>query len=261
MTTVRYPQSIFRFLRIHVFDEGGLPLPLTNAVVMMQPETKRKSRSIRASVVSASHDAIRNQSSYVLDAGAKNLPLASITLSAVEPNFYRHVRILAGNDTSNLESSGSGIVYRFTTERYNDSKLDIDLNHARARYVKLVIMNRNDQPIRIREGVVEILQYELVVKPSEERLLLWLGNWAATAAQYDLSNEILHARLNDAGTGKLGEAIKNENFVELDIRPWSELHPLLLWAVFAGVFAVLLILVLRLSRASSRPPKTGAEEK
>jgi len=248
-TTVRYPASIFRYLKIVILNEGAPPLIVRDVLSSLETYPARKTRMVKTQIISRVREASYKQSVLLVDVGNKNIPFLQVSLQTSLENFYRTVYILAGNDSGAMRRIGTDVVFRYRTPSFNNEKLHITFPTTPARYVKIVFLDGDDQPVPISDAHAMALQYTVVFRPEENPQWMLFANPRAIAPSYDLARTLKFIDLEGAPLVSLGPSEANPEYVPRDEKPWSERYPALLWSVFIGVFLVLAFLVIRLFRS------------
>jgi hypothetical protein len=246
VTRIRYPSSIFRYVKVHVINGTEPPLAIRSARVEAESEPARTLRTYDVAAVSVEEDKDRKATTLLIDGTYANVPLTGITLETGKRNFYRTVQIYAGNDTARMTYVGNDVIYRYDTPRFSDERLSVTCRPTPARYLRLVIQNQDDRPVPIEVKHLIALEYSLVVRASSSGLRLFFGNPSAPAPHYDISRTLRYIDLQTAHPASLGELTANPDYAPRDERPWTERHPVLLWIMFGVVFVVLGYLVVHM---------------
>ncbi len=248
VTRVRYPSSIFRYVKVHVINGTEPPLAIRSASVEAESQPARTLRTYEVTAVSVLQDEDRKITTLLIDGEYANVPLTGIALETGKSNFYRTVQMYAGNDTARMIYVGNDVIYRYNTPRFSDERLTVTCRPAPARYFKLVVQNYDDRPVPLKVKHIIALEYSLVVRGSSSGLRLFFGNTSAQPPHYDISRALQYIDLQTARPAFLGELAENPDYAPLDDRPWTERHPVLLWVMFGVVFVVLGFLVLHMVR-------------
>ncbi len=251
-TTVRYPEAIFRYLKIVVLNEGAPPKIIRDVVLSSETFPARTTRTITTKTISRTTDGIRKQSFLLIDVGSRNIPLIRVDIQTSLENFYRTVYILAGNDSASLQRVGTDVVFRYLTPSFTNEKLSITFPPTPARFVKIIFLDRDDQPVPIAGVEATALQYTVVVRQLQDPEWILFANPGAAAPSYDLARTLRYVDLDNAPQLSIGPLEANPGYAPRDERPWSERYPALLWGVFISVFLVLAFLVIRLFKSGSK---------
>jgi len=248
-TTVRYPAAIFRYLKIVIVNEGAPPMIVRDVISSSETYPTRTTRKINTQTINRVKDGPRKQSFLLIDAENKNIPLLQVDLETSLENFYRTVYILAGNDSATLLRVGTDVVFRYRTASFNNEKLSIAFPPTPARYLKIIFLDGDDQPVPITNAQATSLQYTIVFRPYKNPQWFLIANPGSMAPSYDLARTLRYVDLDSAPKVSPGQLEVNPEYAPRDERPWSDRYPALLWGVFIGVFLVLALLVIRLLKS------------
>jgi len=247
-TRIRYPESVYRFITLHIINGNEDPIVIRDASIIVETEPTRTLRSYNASVIASFIDQKKKQSIIIIDAHYRNIPITGVTLLCTQENFYRTIEVYAGNDTSAMKGLGRDVIYRFVTRKFVDEKLSVDVRTTPARFMKLIISNKDDRPISVDVDHVTALEYSIVFGSTSGPLELYFGNPTAALPSYDLERTLQYVDLESAHPAVLGPVAVNTDFVTRDERPWSERNPVLLWGAFGVAFVILGGLIFRLAK-------------
>ncbi|MGH9428120.1 MAG: DUF3999 family protein, partial [Terriglobia bacterium] len=186
LTTIKYPDSKYRYLQIKVWNGKEEPLTIEGAGLSRVKTTpaRRAVRSVR--LHSREEDAKLKATICVLDLSYENLPADFLLIDTPEENFSRRVEIQAGNDLKFWESPQQGDLYRFRTYKYSVEKKTLRFPEMRCRYLKLLIYNHDDPPLKLAAFEVQSVEEDLVCRSQpDRRYSLYYGNPRAPAPRYD----------------------------------------------------------------------------
>jgi hypothetical protein len=191
-----------------------------------------------------------------LDLGARWQPFEAVVLEVGDQRFFREVRTEVRRDATETlpdgpapaarwDPLGSGVIYRLDDSESERQKLRIDAR-GRARALRVRVLNGDDRPLEL-EGVT--------VRVPEERMLfearrgdeyrLTYGASDLEAPDYDLAHTLEPEA--EASLATLEAPVRRA--IVADVLPWTERHPLLLWAGLLAVVAALGGLTWRALRA------------
>jgi Protein of unknown function (DUF3999) len=250
---IPYPASIYRYIRVRIMNGQEPPLIIRHPRVIAESTPARILRRRAPVAVMSSDDAEVKQSVFVIDAGYRNLPLSGIVLSAGDKNFYRSVQVLAGNDTAHMVFVQSDVLYRYDTPRFTDERLSLDFPEVRGRFLKLIVYNHDDQPVDLSVKEYVSPEYAIVMHSVAEPLKLFFGNTKAPSPVYDLQHTLQYVDLQQSRIVSPGPIATNPSYAPVDIRPWTERNPIILWIAFGVVFVVLGFLIVRMVRTAPPP--------
>lgn len=255
LTTIKYPDSKYRYLQIRVWNGKEEPLTIEGARLSRVKTTpaRRAVRTVR--LHSREEDAKLKASICVLDLGYENLPADLLTIDTTEANFSRMVEIQASNDLKLWESPRQGDLYRFRTDRYSVEKKTLHFPEVRSRYLKLVVYNHDDPPLKLAAFEVQGVEEDLVCRTEPGRSYsLYYGNPQAHAPRYDFERLKNYLSLETIARVRLGNESENDSFRPSGpTRPWTERQPVLFWGVLVlmvfGLGAYIVRLMMKVKTA------------
>lgn len=251
-TTVNYPDSTYRFLRVKIIDYGEEPLKITGAViyrnvvqgsreVFYDPDVDRGENSDDRTTV------------YVLDLEASGIPSNKITFSSKSENYNRQVNVQGSNDKSSwVNILGQDVIFNYDTAKFAGSKNSINYPESNWRYLKLTVYNKDDKPIELTgfkvSGVLRKVLFEAEIGGKYK---LYYGNDDARFAQYDLETFIRYLDTSNPVGGVLGPQVKNADFKAPEPRklPFTERYPYLLVGILGVMVFILGVVVVRMAVA------------
>ena len=233
LTTIKYPDSKYRYLRVKVWNGKEEPLTIEGASLSRVKITpaRRAVRGVR--LHSREEDAKLKAAICVLDLSYENLPADFLMIDTPEENFSRMVEIQGGNDLKTWESSQQGDLYRFRTDKYSVEKKTLRFQEMRCRYLKLLIYNHDDPPLKLASFEVQSVEEDLVCRAQPDRSYsLYYGNPQAHAPRYDFERLKNYLSLETIPRVGVGAETENGSFRPSGPkRPWTERKPVLFWGV------------------------------
>jgi uncharacterized protein DUF3999 len=233
LTTIKYPDSKYRYLQIKVWNGKEEPLTIEGASLSRVKTTPARRAVRRVGLHSREEDVKLKATVCVLDLSYENLPADFLTIDTPEENFSRMVEVEAGNDLKTWESPQQGDLYRFRTEKYSVEKKTLHFPEVRCRYLKLLIYNHDDPPLKLAAFEVQGVEEDLVCRTQTGRSYsLYYGNPRAHAPRYDFERLKNYLSLETLATVRLGKETENGSFRPSGPkRPWTERQPVLFWGV------------------------------
>lgn len=255
LTTIKYPDSKFRYLQIKVWNGKEEPLTIEGARLSRVKTTpaRRTVRNVR--LHSPQEDTKLKATLCVLDLSYENLPADLLTIDTPEANFSRMVEVQAGNDLKLWENAQQGDFYRFRTDKYSVEKKTLRFHEVRFRYLKLVVYNHDDPPLELAAFEVQGVEEDLVCRTEPGRSYsLYYGNQQAHAPRYDFERLKNYLSLETIARVRLGNEIENDSFRPSGPkRPWTERQPVLFWGVLVlmvfGLGAYIVRLMMKVKTA------------
>ena len=255
-TSVKYPQSAARYLRVKVLHGGEGPLEIIGATVFRAEEVAAKEREYFPVSASSSRDEA-GTSYHELDMGVRGVPLSRLSFQSNTPNFHRGAEIRGSDDGEEWQWLGGSHIYSFDTPKFDGRLLEVEFSESRHRYYRLEVDDADNAPLQltgfILYGADRILRFEA---QQETEYALYYGNPVAEAPVYDLQRIVPYLETEDLPVATLGEQRLNAAFTGPDV-PMTERLP---WLMTAGValaalvVAVLLFGVIRQAKKVLPPP-------
>jgi len=255
LTTIKYPDSKYRYLQVKVWNGKEEPLTIEGASLSRIKTTPAR-RAIRSvHLHSREEDAKLKATVCVLDLSYENLPADFLKINTPEENFSRMVEIQAGNDLKLWENPQQGDLYRFRTDKYSVEKETLRFPEVRCRYVKLLVYNHDDPPLKLAAFEVQGVEEDLVCRTQpDRRYALYYGNPQAHAPRYDFERLKNYLSLETIARVRLGSESENDSFrPSRPKRPWTERQPFLFWGVLVlmvfGLGAYIVRLMMKVKTA------------
>ncbi|KKS04529.1 hypothetical protein A2W70_00265 [Candidatus Curtissbacteria bacterium RIFCSPLOWO2_02_41_11] len=241
-TTVYYPQSTARFLRIKILDNGEEPIKVTGASVINDIYISSRTATYDPKLLETKNDQEKQTSTYLLDLGARGIPSNKISFSTKEVNFNREVLIEGSNDNNNFTNLAKDVIFSYQTPRFDGAKDSVTFSEGNFRYLRLTVFNRDNSPVKLTDfavfGTVRKVIFEYALG---ETYKLFYGNPQARYPDYDIESYLVYFNASDVSAAVLGSEQENSSFVPEKARekPLTERYPFLLPAVL--VIGVLIL--------------------
>ena len=249
---VSYPRTYARWLRVRILDKDKKLIPRQGRVAYEVVESaERTPTSVMFTKVEPSPP---RQSQWQVDLGDVQFPLSALRFEATQPEFHRAVRIATSADGKNWMTRCRGDIYRYRSingemagEPRDRASLEILCPEAQARFWRVTVLDRDDAPVVGLLPIPEQVTRSIVFRQDPVRAYRVLyGHGRAKAAQYDLERLLSVSDLKMAAGGQLGPEELTRNHVSAE--PWTERHPILLWAALLIVVAMLGVQAVRAIR-------------
>ncbi len=263
-TSVQYPSSSARFLRVQIFDEGQDPLSIHGAVVLFAETLEPRRHHLALDIVERTEDAERKQTILLLRAFYPGFPADSIKLDIPHRNFYREVALEGSYDSTYWIPLQSGeVLYDFDTPRLVGDDRELRFGESRYLYYRITIFNEDNPPLPVEEPVASGYARKIVfAADAGDTHRLYYGNPEASAPSYELEKLLPYLDTEDLPVARLGGHDVNPAFgipePPSEIVPFTERYPWLLpgvvgaAALLVGLFLASLI---RQVRSRLRPPE------
>jgi Predicted membrane protein (DUF2339)/Protein of unknown function (DUF3999) len=264
------PDNDFRRVRVTVFPTPGDRGRLGIRTVRALHEIVRPAETVplRVAGVRTDRDPQRQTTTLGIDFGFRNARPLSLQFDFEDEAFRRSYTIEGRNTETTLLENGasrdgdgvtrevetpwriltSGTFFRLPAGRAGEEAIDqtsVALPDAPDRYLRVVIRDGDDRPLRLRDVTARMLTRRVIfpVRPGGD-YVLYYGNSGATPPVYDLpallpepqTRALLEARLEAPRANPLHRPAEP---------PWSERYPWLLWVVLPLAVAMLAALIYR----------------
>ncbi|MBI2892053.1 MAG: DUF3999 family protein [Deltaproteobacteria bacterium] len=250
-STVSYPLSSRRYVRVTVWNKTGRALAVDSLSVEEEStsagELRRWTSFTR--VRSAEARSPERTTARVFDLGTGGRPIAGVTIDTTSRSFHRVVSIDTADalEPPSWEPLGTGGIFRVRVTDRTIERLRIDLPERHARYLRVLVDDGDDRPLDGLElGAVSYRPVRLVFRRGRGPLVLWYGSAGARAPRYDLGAQLEIEERKAALPARLGPPQRNARWVRPGPSgPFTERHPIVLWASLLAAVAVLLVLLVR----------------
>jgi hypothetical protein len=270
-TVLHLPESDFRYLHFHI-SKPLLPENISGFSTMRLPASKPKYIAVAVS----SRMQQKGRSSVFEFTVPTNIPVDRIVFNPGDApaNFSRNVSITAitvatvppPSQTAGDESQPSprqitsGNLLRLHTvrdgHRIDEERLTIDAPEngvGPSALWKITIDNGDDAPVELKSVRLEMLERDLCFEATASGLYtLFYGDAALAAPRYDYAS--LFAPQADASQAVARPEQQNPKYEPRpDERPFTEKHPILLWAALIIVIVLLGGVALRTAKQTPQP--------
>lgn len=183
-TSVSYPTTTARWLRLTIGPEKGQALPLAGAAVVFGDAAREEDR-IPAALVERDPESMRRTTRFVLDLRARR-PADRVDLDITERAFQRVVLVEAADDRKAWRWVGSGAVSAVDVAGIRERLASVRFPETTARYLRLTIQNLDEPPLTVNGARVFAVKRALVFEVTPGRsYVLDYGNPAAAAPRED----------------------------------------------------------------------------
>jgi hypothetical protein len=254
---VRYPQSIYRFNRVLIWNYDEKPIQVDNAYVYLETVRPGKEMVLFDGQGAVIQNPEEKSTDIVLDFGCHGLHGHRMVIASPDTNYNRWVEIAGSDDQKTWNDLGWGQILKYDTPKFKGEESSSEYTSDGYRYIRARIRNYDDQPIRISRVMVYGIQNRLFF-PCEAGggYRLYYGNPQAQAPIYDIEKTFKYLSSEAAVVLKLGASTKNPDFVmPIATKPWLEKNPWTLWVVL--LLAVILLgwlTVKSIIQTKSAPP-------
>jgi uncharacterized protein DUF3999 len=262
-TTLHYPASTARYLRVTLLPAAGPPVAITGATAAyVPPEAHVPLRLLPSLKLQPLPESGSEQASaWVVDLGAPGVPIAELALTIDDTAFARRARLAASNDNRAWTDVSAALLYRVAPAiagRQAEENVRLAGGGARSRYFRVVIVNGADEPLQVREVSPGYVAEELVFRAATGgSYQLYVGG-DLPAPTYALAGELARTGQQPTLGASLGTITPNETFGHL-AKPAAPPpsarrgHELPLAVGLAALLAALALWLLRRMRRHARP--------
>lgn len=245
-TTVRYPVSTARYLRVAMVAPPGPVLPVKGAAVIAGTPAVRSEEAVPAALVERKEDAARKSTELVLDLGGRR-PVDRAELDVAERTFYRVVLVEASDDRQGWRFVASGALSAIESARLRERQTALAFPETSARYLRLTVRNEDDRPLRVGAVRLAGVRRGIVFSATPgQRYTLDYGDPGRAAPRYDLARAFPYVEAETVPVASLGPAARVP--VPPPRKAWSEERPFVLWGAMAVVVIALAGLLFRVGR-------------
>lgn len=282
-SVVDLPENDQRYLRITVYNGQDDPEHVDIQKVTATRFVRQPPETVEVPIKGGKAFNKKSVTEISIDTGFRNLPFYELVLHFADENFYRRVNVSGRNEETGVMKTAmeggaekkktvrvpwthvtSLVIYRFTSGGDTDESTTINLSGAGYRYLKVMIENVDDKPLRFEGADVKRLACYIDFKREQgESYTLYFGNDDARRPSYDIVHYIDRLREGGVTQAKLGAPAANPDRGGPEQKiPLSEKHKWLIWAALLAALAVLILLVYRMAgrypgKDEDRGTKTG----
>ncbi|MSQ40186.1 MAG: DUF3999 family protein [Dehalococcoidia bacterium] len=246
-TTVSYPQTTVRYLRVRISNKEGEPLSIGAPLVFYVKETPATLVEYPATALENRVDRERKATVVVLDMSTQGLPASHLEVEVSEKNFYREADLEGSNDRKTWTPLGkTDALYAYDTPQYVSADLTVDYPLATYRYLRLSVFNQDNPPLAV-SGVKVMGPRHLLLFPARPEVAyrLYYGNEETPPPSYDLAQYLQYLETRGLPQARLETQQLNPLFVER-LPPVSERFPWLLPAIVIGAMGTIALFLARL---------------
>lgn len=210
-TTVKYPESTKRYLRVTLLNKGDIALNISGALAYYEKTVAAQNTNYTATIAERLNDAEKRAALLIIDLGSAGLPNNSMRLSVSDSNFQRDVALEGSNDKDKWYIvTTRDIIFSFQTPKFTGSKLDIVYPENNYRYLRLTVFNQDNTPLNVAGASVSGVLRKLVFEAQQgETYKLYYGNPEVRYPQYDIEKYFKYLETEDLPTAQLGAHTRN----------------------------------------------------
>jgi hypothetical protein len=246
-TSLSFPDSTFKFLKVEIEGDGATPIKILGVETTRYKKESAREVS-RTPAFTVSDNSAKKETSVILNFGQRGIPVNKVNLESESINFNRTVSVYSGNAKDSWNYLGNEYIFRYRTERIASEKLTLEFPEIIDRYVKIVIQNKDNEPIKITGAKAFATYREMLFQTmAGETYKLYYGSKNAKTPEYDFDAYLQYLDVTKAETVTIGAQKNNENFATAPVKQKqeSEKYPYLLPVGLSLSALILLFLVWR----------------
>ena len=246
-TGFSFPDSTYRYYRVKIWDYDQKPIQVDNAIVQWKKVEPSREMLLFAGKGDTTQNSELKSTDIILDLGGKGIPSSRLRIDSTDSNYNREVGIAGSDDekTWDFISEGDGIL-KITTPRVKANESVIGYPEAAYRYLRVRILNYDDNPLNISRISVYGIERSLTFRyTGANSYRLYYGNTEVeTPPVYDFQHTVQYITSTPTKL-TLGPETKNSSYSR-PIRPWLEDNPWVIWVVLIAAMIFLGFLTIRL---------------
>lgn len=243
--SIGYPRTRDRWLRLRLL-RGEEEVAVERLRVAERVEEETELTRIRRALARRS-DSPAGESWWEPHGSLALVPIAAARVDTEREAFHRPVKVSVSDDGKEWRQVGEGHIYRYESEETDKDRTDlgaqrqslqIDVRNAAAPFWRVTILDRGDPPIDdLRVTLLQNRRYVVFRADVGVAYRLLYGNHRAKAPKYELAKLLTRDAQATARLAELGAERTNDAWVSSD--PFTERHPVILWAALALAVMVL----------------------
>jgi len=246
-TRVDFPKSVYKYIKIEIsdFENDSVKIAKVEAVKYTEEKSKKIERRGEFFVNENLEEAATE---VVLDLGVSGIPTNEILFEIGDKNFNRSLIIYTSSDKYNWKSAGNGYVFSYNTNKFTGKNTRINFSETNRRYIKIVIRNKDNQPLNILDVITFSIYREVIFQAEvENKYRVYYGNAKAKFSEYDLDKYFQYLDLDNSVEAKLSKENNNSLYVPENEpeKPLTERSPYVLPSALIAACLILIFLVYR----------------
>jgi hypothetical protein len=257
-STLSFSDSTFKYLKVEIDDPEGMPIKISG--IEVSERVQKIAREVeRTPVVSVKEDRKTNETNIVADSGQRGIPQNKAEIFATAENFNRTATVYSGNGNDQWRLLAQEYIFRYRTARVSSEKITVQFPETNDRYLKIVIQNKDDQPIGAT-GIKTFATYREVIfqAVSGESYKVFYGNTKVRAPEYDFEKYLQYLDIGGGSTATLSVQKNNDAYAPPipTQKPQPEKYARFLPSMIALAGLLLLFLVYKFLKT---PPKAAED--
>lgn len=244
-TTLNFSLSVFRYIKIEIADSEGIPVKISG-IEAVRYVSERATEIARHPHFEITENKEEKVSEVICDLGFSGIPTSAVRLNISDENFNRGVLVYASNNEKDWKFNSNGYIFRYNMNKFTGENLKINFGETNERYLKIIINNKDNQPLKIFDLVTYSFYREVIFQADPgNSYKVYYGNAKADFPEYDLEKYFVYLDLDNVAEVNLSKQKDNNSFVaeKTPEKPFTERIPYLMPSALVLICLVLLFLV------------------
>jgi hypothetical protein len=252
LTEVKFPDTKRRYLKIVIWNKKETPLMIERCWVYHEKVSEVPLDNIPAKM-SRSENYEKKRTEIILDVVYKNIPKKEIILKFASPGYHRSVRVFGSDNAEDWHYLNSTVIYMYNKKNKNNI---ISLPVSRDRYLKLLVYNQDDTPLKIENISIKGHQQFFYFPAKKDKIYyLFYGNSDARKPVYEFERLLPFFESEKSIIADLEGEQLNRDFSRVK-KVIKEDEILLIWPMVAFVVIALGFLIVKsLKRINEKKQK------
>ena len=238
---VSYPSASFRYLKVVVASGEG-EIKISSATVR-RADTTQAITSLVTPTFNTEENKTDRTTELTLDLGQSGIATSKLTLglNGRTQQFSRTATVSASSDNVHWSEIGNGYIFNLQTPKFVGTNLELTYPETRERYLRVTVMNDDNQPVKFNGAAVEQTESDIVFNATTgSAYILYYGNTVARTPQYELSRYFQYLDTAKMPEAKFGSEQPNPAYITPPpyVAPFSERHPNVLNSILALMVVV-----------------------
>ena len=258
LTDIKFPDTKRKFLKVVIWNKEEKPLTIERCWVYKESGLEAPLDNISFKIISRSDNYEKKRTEIVLDVVYKNVPKKEVSLKFDYDRYCRNVWVFASEDQENWKRIKSGVIYRYNKENKNNI---IDLSESTNRYLKLLIYNQANPPLKIQDiSIKGEKQFIYIPAKRGEKYYLFYGNPYARRPIYEFERLYPSMESEKSIMLPLGKEDFNKDFSRIKVEIKGN-EIVFMWPIVAFVVIVLGFLIVEIIKKSNERREKRKKER
>ncbi len=242
LTDINFPDTKRRFYKIVIWNKKEKPLKINKCWVYDEKVFEAPLDDIPFKILSRKENLEKKRTEVILDVIYKNIPKNEINLKFASPGYHRSVWVFGSDNAEDWQRLNSAVIYRYNKENKNNV---ISLPESRNRYLKLIIYNQDDPPLKIDDiSIKGNQQFIYFPVKKNEKYYLFYGNAYAKNPIYEFERLLPFMESEKSTMVDLEREQLNEDFSRVK-EVIKEDETFFIWPMVAFVIITLGFLIIK----------------